>query len=199
MKYGQTWVEPEQNYIFCRKSFKSWIYNSKSIWSVHFIALYILCWHTIMCRKFFLHISVCTHWRATSICVQLSHSWTRYQFARQCESRPSPVHTPIVVTLSIEPQSRQNSFSRLVYLSVSSRGGPSNLVQKSHVDKKSVRPILWTLRFSKDNFMKSWKKSLLCRNLVHLCLLAVSEAPICFMKFLVWMQLIQLNWIKLVD
>ena len=69
------------------------------------------------------------------------------------------MHTPIVVTLSIEPQSRQNSFSRLVYLSVSSRGGPSNLVQKSHVDKKSVRPILRTLRFSKDNFMKNRERS----------------------------------------
>ena len=46
---------------------------------------------------------------------------------------------PIVVELSIEPQSRQNSFSRLscTSLCLFSRWSEQSLVQ-SHVDKKSL-------------------------------------------------------------
>ena len=120
--------------IFCRKP-------SKSIWSVHFIALYIMCLHTIMCKECFahfcvhtlalkqylcaiVHIFVPTYLKALRICVLL---W----------EPTSPVHMPIVVKLSIEPQSRQiHSVVSCISLCLF-RGGPSNLVQ-SHVDKKKV-------------------------------------------------------------
>jgi len=88
----------------------------------------------------------CTHLNALRICVSL---W----------QHTSPVHTPIVVALSIDPQSRQNSFSRLscTSLCLFPRWSEQSLVQ-SHVDKKSVRPILWTRPFTKDNFMESHER-----------------------------------------
>jgi len=69
-------LNPRKIIFFCRKSFKSWIGYSKSIWSVHFIALYILCWHTIMCRKF-----VCT-FPCAHIGVQLIFAFNCHIFER---------------------------------------------------------------------------------------------------------------------
>jgi len=159
MKYGQTDLNWGENYIFCRESFKAeLIIQSNSVCpfdcSIHIVPAHDNM-QEALCMFSCAHIGTqlifacnCTHWNALlCICVLL---W----------EHKSPVHMPIVVELSIEPQSRQNSFSRLscTSLCLFSRWSEQSLVQ-SHVDKKkSVRQILWTHSFTKDSFMESHER-----------------------------------------
>jgi len=102
----------------------------------------------VFCTFLSAHISTQIIFVFTFLC---QHIWTRWVFACYCGSW----QVLCIRRLSSNCQSNfshvkfiQSIQSSIVYLSVSSRGGPSNLVQ-SHVDKKkSVRPILWTRQFT---------------------------------------------------